>query len=323
MERRRRRTTPVYRSSRPRAPRVIGDTGERCDRHVCRRRRPAGRPGRRGTRGPGRCRPASPGRVEHPRLHGGAAARGLAQAQDAPLLGVVGQRGGLDQEIAARGRPARGHAVVVGVAGQQRDHPRVAVEQGEGVGGPGHLGQRLVADHHHPAVTGRPQLARQPRDLRRDEHARRADVAAHGVERDHADPAPRVEGLVHARPGAAVSARRAQAGDRLGRAELAPGRIGRDPPGLARQAAREDAVDERGGEGVLAARHVQALRGLGQQLVAGGHRRGRLGAGDLAGEQQVVVAGTTYQGARSPGARNGRCAASSSPGWRGGSTSGR
>ncbi|HEX5899956.1 MAG TPA: hypothetical protein VFY32_11205, partial [Solirubrobacteraceae bacterium] len=33
--------------------------------------------------------------------------------------------------------------------------------------------------------------------------------------------------------------------------------------------------------------------------------------------------GTAYQGARSPGAENGRWAASSRPGWRGGSTSGR
>ena len=66
--------------------------------------------------------------VEHPRLEHAAAAARVAQADGAQLLGVVDQRAGRDQPVAAGGRLTGDDAVAVGVAPDGGDHPRVAVE---------------------------------------------------------------------------------------------------------------------------------------------------------------------------------------------------
>ena len=164
-------------------------------------------------------------RVEHPRLEHGAAARGLAHAQHARLLGVVGQRRGLHQPVAARRRVAGDDAVAVRVAGQRRDDVRVARRAGRAPPG---RPSTLVSGWWETTITRRsPAAASWPRShatCSAREDAARADVAAHGVERDHAHGAADVEGVVHARAAAAVAAGGAQARDSLVRGQLAPRR---------------------------------------------------------------------------------------------------
>ena len=145
---------------------------------------------------------------------------GLAHPQRARLLGIVGQRRGLHQPVAAGRACCRGgDAVVVRVAGQRRHDVRVGVEQRQGRRAARDLGQRLVGDDDHAGAPRRAaSWAPSQRDLRGRQHAAGADVAAHGVEHDHAHRAPGVEGVVHPRAAAAVPAGRAQAGDRLARA---------------------------------------------------------------------------------------------------------
>ena len=75
--------------------------------------------------------PPVPGVVEHPGVDGHASPRGRADGQGARLLGIVDQRGGADQPVAAgRGR-AGGDRVAMGVAVERGDHPGGAIHQRE------------------------------------------------------------------------------------------------------------------------------------------------------------------------------------------------
>ena len=201
-----------------------------------------------------------------------------------------------------------------GVAVQQRERRRAAAD----------LRQRLVGGDQDPPVAGAAELAPQPRHLRRRHDARRPEAAVDRVQGQDADARAGVEGLVQRPRGRRAAVERVQGlGGPVGILLDAVG-VGRDPPRAARQAVAQDAVDGAVAQQVLAAPDVeQPLLGLDEEAVAGRDAADRRRGRDLAGDEQVVVAGQTRKGMVSPGERTGRWAAASSPGRRGGSTSGR
>ena len=115
-----------------------------------------------------------------------------------------------------------------------------------------------------------------------------------GVEHDAADARAEVERVVEPprRP-------RAQRGDRLRGRELAAGRVGRDGRGLAGQAAAEQVVDRAGVQGAL--RRPTRSDGSGLTSTRSPVATASSGrAGQLAGDEQVVVAGDGVPGGAQP-----------------------
>ena len=235
------------------------------------------------------------GVVDHPGLQRDAAAGGLHEAQRAPLLGPVDDRGGGDQPVAA-GRRAPGHdRVAVGVAGEDGDHARVGVEEVEDRVAARGLVQRLVDGDQDVAVARGRELALQRGERRGGDEAAGAGVAADEVEDDEAEAVAGVGGVVEAVGGLASPLRRRTPGrfaqrDHVGRVELGALRVGRDADRVARQPGAQQRVDLRARR-LGAAQLLQELRRRrDEQAVAGRRRAGRGGGRDLARDQDVVVA---------------------------------
>jgi hypothetical protein len=213
-------------------------------------------------------------------------------------------------------------AVVVRVAGQRRDDVAIAVEQARAPLAAVHARQRLVGDDDHARVAGGGERPRATR-LLGGEHAAEPTSRRTVSSTIDADRAAGVEGVVHARAAAAVAAGGAQPRDGLARGQLAARGSGATRAVRPRQPAAQRAVDELRRERVLAARHVEAGVGRDEALAADGDRCGRRRPGQLARDQQVVVAGHRVPRRAQTGARRARWAARAARGGAGGSTSGR
>ena len=109
--------------------------------------------------------------------------------------------------------------------------------------------------------------------------------------------------------------------DRLARGELRAARIGRDTPRFPGHAGAQESVDLGAVSRPRQRLARRSERGRGDQEVAGGRGGGRRGGGELARDQDIVVAERRVPGPSEPGGMGER-RGPSRPGWRGASTSG-
>ena len=307
----------------PTAPRRRAEQAHVAVAAAARRRRRGARPGRRGGRARARCRPAGRGRCRASTSR--APRRRRAVSRTRSIRACWGKsasaRGRHQPEAAGRGRRAR--RCGCGACGRRRPRARAGRGRAARSSARAAVDARRAAGERRRAPSGR-RRARARGAGRRPRAARTTPpeppVAAHRVEHDRAHARAEVEGVVQSRarrraqggrrPRPGASSRRAGSGATR---SVRPGSPSRSSPSMAV-----------GATAAPRAARPRARVGRDEHAVAAGDRVGARGA--RRARRPRAGRGcrpprTTARAGRASGTAAGR--RPSSPGWRGGSTSGR